>query len=122
MSTTTFTVRAGITEPVVIALKSIDPDTGVESAYNLTGHTPVVMKLRTRAGTVRSYSTADIPAKLAITGAAAGEVTFSPVTTDWAAADEIDFIYFLATRTADSKIISFPSDTEAQITVRAAFA
>jgi hypothetical protein len=119
---TAFTVRAGITEPLVIVLKSIDPDTHAESAYDLTGHTPVVMHVRTRTGTVRAYSTADVSPKLAVTDAAAGEVTFSPAAGDWLAADQILAVYLVATRTADGKTISFPNDAEASITVRAAFA
>jgi hypothetical protein len=120
--TSTYTARAGITEPLVMRLVSIDAQTGAETPYDLTGHTPVVMHVRTRTGTVRTYSTADAPAKLAVTDALAGEVTFSPATTDLVAADQILAVYFVATRTADGKTIGFPNDAEGAITVRAAFA
>jgi hypothetical protein len=114
-----FTIREGITDPIVFTLQSIDPDTEEASAVNLTGVQLVELKLRSRDGTVtKSFDTDG--SQLEISDETNGEVTFSPGASDLDDAYEWYEGYFLVTD-AEGKISSYPSDGEFELVVIEAF-
>lgn len=120
--TTTFTIREGITDPVVFTLKSVDPDTGVASAVDLTGVTKVDLRLRSRDGAQSlNFATDDVPTpQIEVSDAAEGQVTFTP------AADDLDESYqafdgYFEVTDAGGAVIAFPSDENFRLVVIGAF-
>lgn len=103
----TFTIREGITDPIVFGLQEIDPDTGEASAVDLTGVTEVELRLQPKAGgSALSFATAG--GQISVTDASGGEVTFVP------AADDLDdaargYDGYIKITDAAGTVISFPS-------------
>jgi hypothetical protein len=116
-----FTLRETITDPIVFTLKSVDPDTGVATAVDLTGVTKVELRLKSRDGSENlSFATDDEIPQLEVSDAENGEVTFSPGASDLDASEGQYDGYFKVTD-AGGKIISFPSDESFQFVVIKAY-
>lgn len=114
-----YTTREGATEPIVVVLKQKSA-AGVISVFNLTGLTEVVLHLKNKDGTASSFSTIANPTKLAITNAAAGEVTFTPAASDLTNAGERYKGFFRVTL-ASGSYADFPNGSEFEIYVRQNF-
>jgi len=99
---TEWTIREGSSEPVVFVLYD------GSSVYNLTGATPVEIRLVPRAGgATLSFTTSD--SELAVTDASNGEVTFYPATDTLAYSDQAYDVYFKVTDSS-GYIVYFPSN------------
>lgn len=107
MTREVFTIRIGVTDPVVIQCQEIDPDTRVKSAVNLTGATSPKLLLVPidTSGTI----TID-DARMAVTDAANGEVTFSPDGSEFT--KEAKYLGHVEVTSGAGKVISFPSDKD----------
>lgn len=109
---TTYIVREGVTEPIVFALeKKVD---GEWVPFDLTGATAVVLHLTSQKVGVdnKSFSLDD---KLAVTDAAAGEVTLSQDDDDLLFGESHYSAYFRIT--LGGKDVDVPSDKRFAIRV-----
>lgn len=106
-----FTIRAGITDPVVLQCKDIDPTTGVESVINLTGAQSVELHvLRHNQAEAQVFDEAQVT----ITDVVAGEVSFAPGVDDFTAGT---YDAWLRIVDEEGTVISVPSDRNFVIAV-----
>ena len=113
----TFTVRANVTEPLVVILQSINPTTGVVTAVDITGFTLAALHMRSTETQIwKKFDTGG--AQLSVTDAANGEVTFNPLAGDYLGTDKNYDIYLEVTDGAGD-ITSFPSGENARLKVLA---
>lgn len=109
---TTYTVREGVTEPIVMTMYEVATD-GTRTAVDLTGWTSPVLHLTSKKdGDEFSFSGVQV----AITDAAAGEVTFYQAADDLLYSDRLYSGYMRITNPA-GKTVDFPSDERFTIKV-----
>ena len=114
-----YTIGEGVTDPIIFQLLSIDPDTDDGTPVDLTGVTLVDMRIISEdQGT--SFNYLDSGAQLAITDVPTGQVTFTPVGTEFLASEDWYNAHFLVTDAA-AAVVRFPSDGSFQIEVIAAY-
>ena len=110
-----FTLREGVTDPIIFTLLSVDPDTEDSTAVNLAGVTLIDMRVKSKDGSVTLNFDTD-GSQLSITDAANGQITFTPGASDFDASEDWYIGYFLVTD-ADGNKISFPSDGEYELVI-----
>ena len=84
MAKTEFTLRSTTSDNIDFQfLQDSDNDGIAEAAINLTGIDHLDLILIDKGGTVTEFSSTASPAKVSITGSAAGSVRFAPGTADF---------------------------------------
>lgn len=115
----TYTIREGVTDPVVFELQSLDIDSEDATAVDLTGVTLVDVRFRTKdKSTPINFD--DGGAQVAITDAVNGKVTFTPGAADFDSSEQW-YEGFIRVTDAGSNIIDFPSDGHFEWVVLEAF-
>ena len=113
MSSQTYTLRAGITEPIEMQLLEVDPDTNVESAVSLSGVTLVRVAVREKCGGPAQSWDSD-GSRVAVSDSANGKIIWSPP------ADAFNpgaYVGWVRVTDAQGSLVSFPSDGEFSLTV-----
>lgn len=110
-----FVVRAGMTDPIEMQLKSVDPETGVESIVDPTTLTGMEFHLRkTWGGTTVVFT----DPKFKVSDAVNKKVALYPEAADLTA---VGLYEGWVKATAGGKLVSFPSDTSLTIEVIEAY-
>jgi len=90
-------------------------------AYSLIGLT-VILRTRNKRNAVASFSTADLPALLILSGPANGEMQFNPAADTWKGqAAGFEYEIYFDVETAPGVLIAFPEFTNLSITIAPAF-
>ena len=114
-----FSIREGVTDPIIFTMLSIDPDTEEGTAVNLAGVTFIDLRLKSKDSSVILNFGTD-GSQLEITSAANGQVTFSPAATDFDA-DEDWYIGYFRVTDAGGKLIDFPNDGTCELVIESQF-
>ena len=117
----TFTIREGVTDPLILILQSIDPDNHDATPVNLAGVTSVDVRFQSKDGSdlLNFLSTAPSP-QVVVTDAANGQVTFTPGASDFDAGENW-YLGFVRVVDAGGNIVDFPNDGEFELVIREAF-
>ncbi len=111
----TYEIRDGETDPVILELYSIDPDTRERSIVDLTGVSLADLRLRSLdKDDIINFP--DSGSQLSITDAETGQVTFYPTGTDFDQTKKL-YLGFVWVTDAGGYQKSFPSDGEVQFEI-----